>query len=75
MQKDTTDSFDLKEQAGHLAHLTTSNNKMNTNKIPANVIVQYMEIYKDYLLTNGLDDDSNSITIESLIYFVKNNIQ
>ena len=38
--------------------------------ILAKKVVLYYQIYKAYLLDNNLDDDSNSITVPSLMYFV-----
>lgn len=45
-----------------------------TKDVLAKVVVQYMDIYKRFLQENGLQDDSNSIDIESLLNYVDNEI-
>jgi hypothetical protein len=40
-------------------------------RMPAKSIVKYMELYKEHLGENGVDDDSNAITVADLIQFVE----
>lgn len=49
------------------------NKKQNMKKLAKVVYWDYL-IYKEYLLDNGLDDDSNSITVDELHDFVNNEI-
>lgn len=42
---------------------------MNAKKIH-----RYFEIYREYILDNNLEDDSDLITIDSLIAFVEDEI-
>ena len=37
-------------------------------------VVKYLEIYRDFLQENSLNDDSDSIKIGDLIDFVENNV-
>lgn len=41
---------------------------------PAKNIVTYMDKYREYIIDNNLDNDSNSISVRELIDFVENNI-
>jgi hypothetical protein len=41
-------------------------------EISTSEIAEYFEKYSDYLIENGLDNDSKTITVADLIYFVDN---
>ena len=47
---------------------------IKSKQLNARLIARYFEVYKMYLQDNGLDDDSNSISVKDLIDFVENNI-
>lgn len=43
--------------------------------LTAKQVCDYYAIYKEYLLDNNLDDDSSSITVLDLVYFVEEYIE
>lgn len=47
---------------------------MKTNQINAKLVVRYYHIYREYLWENGLDDDSKTIDVESLVNYVNSEI-
>lgn len=56
---------------GTINILTGGVNPITTYKeVPAKVIATYLEVYKQYLLDNNIEDDSKSITVEGLINFI-----
>lgn len=48
---------------------------MSTKNIPASKIAHYLMIYCAYLLENGLADDSKTIKVPDLVYFVEEHIE
>lgn len=49
--------------------------KRKIKKLPAHLVVRYYLLYKKYVETNILVDDSEALSITDLVDFVENNME